>query len=143
VGSPSDRNLAISVGSTNEDNQISYFSSVGPSKSGLVKPNLCAPGSNVISAWATGNTKYGIQSGSSMAVPTVAGTAALIVSYLKKGSWEYTISDVYEVLKKGVQPTNATLKICGGIKDNVYPNNFVGYGRIDAKVSLTYLSLNT
>lgn len=134
VGSPSDSPDTISVGSTDNADKISTFSSVGPTKDGRRKPDISAPGTDIVSSWPTGKSKYAQISGTSMACPHAAGTAALIVSYYKKNGLSYTISDVTNAMQKGVVPVKPKMQTCGGITDDVYPNNHVGYGRIDAKL---------
>jgi subtilisin family serine protease len=62
---------AITVGSTTSTDARSSFSNFGACL------NIWAPGSNVTSAWSTGDTALNTISGTSMASPHVAGAAAL------------------------------------------------------------------
>ncbi|HYR08039.1 MAG TPA: S8 family serine peptidase [Longimicrobium sp.] len=69
--SPASTPTAITVGSTASNDARSYFSNYGTCV------DLFAPGSDITSAWYTGNTAINTISGTSMATPHVAGVAAL------------------------------------------------------------------
>lgn len=59
---------------------MSDFSSWGPTDDGRIKPDVVGNGVSVYSPVATGNSAYdGTYSGTSMAAPNVAGSAALLV----------------------------------------------------------------
>ncbi|MER5597358.1 S8 family serine peptidase [Streptomyces sp. NPDC002265] len=82
VSSPASDDRALAVGAAEEDDDVAGFSSVGPrtGDSGL-KPDLIAPGVNVVAAKAGGTTAddgYVAMSGTSMATPQVAGAAAIL-----------------------------------------------------------------
>ncbi len=86
VGIPAVAKRAITVGSTTKTDEISSFSSQGPTEDYRIKPDVCAPGSAIIAARANGtnmgspiNNYYTSASGTSMATPHVAGAAALIL----------------------------------------------------------------
>jgi subtilisin family serine protease len=69
--SPARAANAITVGSTTTSDARSSFSNFGSCL------DLFAPGSGILSAWATSNTATATLSGTSMASPHVAGVAAL------------------------------------------------------------------
>ena len=69
--SPARAANAITVGSTTTSDSRSSFSNFGSCL------DLFAPGSGILSAWATSNTATATLSGTSMASPHVAGVAAL------------------------------------------------------------------
>jgi subtilisin family serine protease len=96
IGDPANLNEAIAVGSIHKTNPhtygVSYFSSRGPTADGRMKPDLVAPGENILSAshkLPTKETKlaqdYYVQmSGTSMATPHVSGLLASFLSTRKE-----------------------------------------------------------
>lgn len=93
VGSPSTAKSVLSVGATQRAaaaGSMAGFSSCGPVADGRIKPDLTAPGVNIISASTdnnTGTNNCGTtnSSGTSMAAPAVAGLAALTRQYYVDG----------------------------------------------------------
>ncbi len=89
VGSPGCARNVITIGATNDNDQITSFSSRGPTSDGRVKPDLCFPGFDIIAARAQGTSmgsvvdaRYTSASGTSMATPHAAGAAAQLLEAL-------------------------------------------------------------
>lgn len=80
LGAPADGDSVVSVGAVDNSGTRAYFSSVGPTSDGRIKPDIMAMGQGVrvASFWTT--TGYGISSGTSFSCPLAAGVAALILS---------------------------------------------------------------
>jgi subtilisin family serine protease len=87
IGDPANLEEAIAVGSIHKTNPhtygVSYFSSRGPTADGRRKPDVVAPGEQILSAYnnynkkaATASDLYIEMSGTSMAAPHVSGILA-------------------------------------------------------------------
>ncbi|MGA9139433.1 MAG: S8 family serine peptidase [Methanocella sp.] len=131
IGCPADTSVALTVGATDKSDVVASFSSRGPTSDGRVKPDICAPGKDIVSTRATGtndgkaiDTYYLSMSGTSMATPMVSGAVALLIQ--KKS--DLTPAQVKDIMEK-------TAKQLGtGV-----PNNNYGYGRISIKNAIDYL----
>ena len=93
VGTPAVSRKAITVGATTKLDAVIDFSSRGPSADLRLKPNVAAPGVNIIATRASGTSMgspiddfYTSASGTSMATPHVAGAAALVLQ--ANPAWE-------------------------------------------------------
>ena len=87
ISSPACISSAVSVGSTNKNDVVSYFSNVAPFLS------LLAPGESITSSVPGGS--YSSMSGTSMAAPHVAGAWAV----LRQAAPSASVSDILESLR--------------------------------------------
>ncbi|MFE4054734.1 S8 family serine peptidase [Streptomyces sp. NPDC059096] len=85
IGSPGSAAAALTVGAVDHKDALADFSSVGPTADGSLKPDITAPGVDIVAAKATAGTLgsqagdgYVSMSGTSMAAPHVAGAAAIL-----------------------------------------------------------------
>ena len=112
VAAPGVSPKVITVGFVSDTN---HYSGRGPTKSCIVKPEVVAPGVNIISCNNT-KTGYIAKSGTSMATPIVSGAVALLLSKYPKLS------------NKDVK-----IRIFERAKDLGLPRNIQGWGSMDLK----------
>lgn len=115
---------SLSVGSTDQEDKVSDFSSRGPVKwkSGTVsKPDLSAPGKGVYSADLGG--RYRTRSGTSMAAPHVAGALAV----LKQARPELSVNQLEALVKASVRDLGTP----------GYDHHY-GHGRLDLMKGLSF-----
>lgn len=129
--------------------KLAPFSSVGPSLTGDIKPDIVAPGNNVVSAYSSfyiennpraGDLGWDVEhfdyngrtyawnsnSGTSMSTPVVSGCIALWLQ-AKPDLTREEIIDIFAHTSRHYDPLIA------------YPNNCYGHGEIDAYRGLLYL----
>ena len=141
------RAATVTVGATTSSDTHSSFSSYGPvtwasgdyigdysdypwtsgssTEVGLFKPDIAAPGSNIVSLNYSSNTGYSTKSGTSMATPCVAGVMALMLQ-VNPMLTPVEIDSIIET----------TAVHCGG---QTSKNNTFGAGRIDALAAVNYM----
>ncbi|MFF7052167.1 S8 family serine peptidase [Streptomyces griseorubiginosus] len=85
VGSPGAAESALTVGAVDGEDRLADFSSTGPTADNALKPDLTAPGVDIVSARAAHGHMgdpaadgYVSMSGTSMATPHAAGAAAIL-----------------------------------------------------------------
>jgi len=130
--------------------KISYYSSIGPTIDGRLKPDVVAPGQPVISAFnhfiyssdpdsnkayharyfTYNGEKYGYvaKQGTSMACPVVTGVVALWLEEFP----QLTPDDIKDVIAHS----------SSHLSDISYPNYTYGHGQIDAMAGIDYLRKN-
>ncbi len=108
---------------------LSFFSGGGPTRDERLKPNITAPGHVITSAtsgnaayqdaWLVQDQEYVNNVGTSMAVPHMAGVAALIF----EANPNVTGRDVIDIIEKSGRSDDLTGSV---------PNNTWGFGKADA-----------
>ncbi|HEX3030676.1 MAG TPA: S8 family peptidase [Bacillota bacterium] len=143
IGSPGNDALIITVGASDDrgtvdqpDDVIADFSSRGPTGDGLEKPDVIAPGTNIISLAAQGSTLYRqlksqrvdknylSLSGTSMATPICAGIIALILQ-----------------ANPGLSPDEVKTLLKGNARSLDFAPNSQGAGYVDAFACIKAISL--
>jgi hypothetical protein len=101
--SPADCESILAVGSVDNNNLISSFSSRGPSFDGRGKPDLVAQGANTVWADAGSSTGLSGYDGTSLATPLVSGVAALV----QEAHPEWTAQEVRYAMKSTADKASA------------------------------------
>jgi subtilisin family serine protease len=132
--------LAVSASNTYPNQENYGVGGTGPTPDGRRKPEIFAPGINIQSA--AYNTPCGTTSlsGTSMACPAVAGTAALVREYFVRGFYPSGVARS----DNGFTPSGALLKaaLLNSAADMTgiagYPGNLEGWGRVLAHNTLYF-----
>jgi hypothetical protein len=135
---------------------LAAFSSRGPTDDGRIKPEIVAPGTNVVSArsHASGasyssvyNDNYAYESGTSMATPMVSGAAALVRQWLshERGLSAPSAALVKALLLNGASDLSPGQYGTGATREipTAWPNSVQGWGRLslDRSVELSGASV--
>lgn len=96
----SDQNYVAESPSTTGGGLMSNYSSFGPTPEFKLKPQLSAPGEDILSTWPLENVGYAIISGTSMSTPFMAGCYALIKSQRP----ELTVDEIYALMMNTGKP---------------------------------------
>jgi subtilisin family serine protease len=139
---PASYDASFVVGATDSSDVLAGFSSRGPATdvvdpskviSEKIRPDVSAPGVSVCSSIPP--SAYSCSpSGTSMAAPHVAGSAALLMSAFPalKGHPD----EVAAILRAGATTQGVTDsvagQVCYAIPATSWPNYIIGYGRVDA-----------
>lgn len=138
--------VSINFGS---DGMRATNTSVGPSLASLIKPDVLAPGQNIIASYSSYYSEanpasdklewdverfqfqgreysWSAQSGTSMSSPIVGGIIACWMQAFPRLSYQ----DAMEAIAATSRHPDPDLS---------YPNNYYGYGEIDAEAGLQYL----
>jgi hypothetical protein len=105
IGSISTGHTTIVVGSYDAHKPalpLSSFSSSGPTRDGRNKPEVSAPGHNVMAARSRTGTGVVRKSGTSMAAPAVTGLIALIFAEARRNGHDLTIANLRDRIVSGV-----------------------------------------
>ncbi|MGZ6359009.1 MAG: S8 family serine peptidase, partial [Bdellovibrionota bacterium] len=132
-----------------DQNGLAAFSSRGPTADGRLKPEIVAPGTNIVSvrdkhpnadpasmSWGIYDDNYVYMGGTSMATPVAAGAAALARQFLVKqlgtegvssAMLKATLANSAEDLFPGQFGTRSS----GQEEPTMRPNNHEGWGRVN------------
>lgn len=119
---PADADDILSVGALTFDRTLAGFSSTGPTNDGRIKPDISAPGVQVVGAWTSGPTSYLVANGTSTSTPLVAAAGAMLLSARP----ELSAAEARNILL-ATSDTVAT----ADPRSATRPNNFTGYGLVN------------
>lgn len=132
--------------SMKKDHQINKakYSSTGPGFHGILKPDVVAPGPQIISARAQGHSTipHGClddffndlktMDGTSMSTPNVTGGCALVHQYFKSGKW------IDSVIIDGATTRALIINSCRHPRESKMLDNFFGHGVVDLMMTLAF-----
>ncbi len=121
LGAPADGDSVFTIGAVTSDGTRSYFSSVGPTVDGRIKPDLMAMGSSVYHATSVANY-YATGSGTSFSCPLVAGVCALLLD-----------------VNPNLMPMEVLQILRATASQSTTPDNLYGWGIIDALDAINFI----
>jgi serine protease AprX len=142
IGSPGAADSAITVGASTKHDVVAGFSSAGPTDDNRIKPDVVAPGVDIVAARAAGTSMgtpvsqyYTMASGTSMATPHVAGAAALLLAahpswtpfQVKMALANYAKDLGASVLQQG----SGRIDVCRAVTAPVLANASISFGTVD------------
>lgn len=110
---------------SDEDFDISSFSSYGPTDDGRIKPDICAPGETIYSSIETYDSAYGTYKGTSSATAVVSGIITLLQQYYK------SVSPSQSYMQSST--VRALLAHTANDKGTEGPDYIYGWGMADSK----------
>lgn len=130
---PSTARRAISVGAYDSNTEsLAFFSGRGYTITGQIKPDLTAPGVDILSCAPNGG--YTVKSGTSMATPFVAGAAALLMEWgIVRGFDPYLYGEkVKAYLVAGARQLSF---------EQEYPNPEIGFGALCLRDTFRFIGV--
>lgn len=121
IGAPADGDSVFTIGSVDGDRQYSFFSSVGPTADGRIKPDIAVQGGNASVLSPEGLVYIG--SGTSFSSPLSAGASAI----LWQAHPEKTNMEIMQALKQSASQSKN-------------PDNLLGWGIPDLMLADLFLS---
>ncbi|MFK7756183.1 MAG: S8 family serine peptidase [Flavobacteriales bacterium] len=109
IGAPADADSVLAVGAVGDDGLYAFFSSIGPSSDGDVKPNVCGVGYQTVFADFYEGISKG--NGTSFSAPVVAGLAACL--------WQAFPEKSNMDIKTAIEQSSSTY---------LMPSDTLGYG---------------
>lgn len=120
ISAPADGDSVMAVGAVDENGNYAYFSSVGPTFDGRVKPDVAAQGYNAIVASVPSG--IAMASGTSFSSPIMTGAAAC----LWQANPTYSNMEIFNAIKQsGNQASNPNNSLGWGIPDFLLANSFL------------------
>lgn len=136
IDSPGDGVKVITLGATDYSGHMAGFSGSGPTRDDRIKPDVVAPGVDIVSTIPPGLEKpdyideyYARESGTSLSTPVAAGFAALML----QENANLTPAGVKAVMTRGAHKLNNSL-------GEQYEEYYQGAGLLDAPRSYQLLS---